>query len=63
MSARKDLFDGRDLAVVLYLLLNRTTFAEAKSAVAGKDLQPVRKDPWPKRWSDPTYLGDGPWGA
>jgi len=21
------------------------------------------KDGWPKRWSDPTYLGDGPWGA
>jgi len=18
---------------------------------------------WPKRWSDPKYLGDGPWGA
>ncbi len=21
------------------------------------------KDGWPARWSDPTYLGDGPWGA
>ena len=20
-------------------------------------------DGWPARWSDPTYLGDGPWGA
>lgn len=20
-------------------------------------------DGWPKRWSDPTYLGDGPYGA
>lgn len=23
----------------------------------------VDKDGWPARWSDPTYLGDGPWGA
>lgn len=20
------------------------------------------EDGWPKRWSDPTYLGDGPYG-
>lgn len=27
--------------------------------------RPTRPDEdiWPKRWSDPTYLGDGPWGA
>jgi hypothetical protein len=25
---------------------------------------PERDENWePKRWSDPTYLGDGPWGA
>jgi len=23
----------------------------------------LAKDGWPRRWSDPTYLGDGPWGA
>ena len=21
------------------------------------------EDGWPSRWSDPAYLGDGPWGA
>lgn len=21
------------------------------------------REGWPARWSDPTYLGDGPWGA
>lgn len=22
-----------------------------------------RETVWPTRWSDPSYLGDGPWGA
>jgi len=29
----------------------------------GHDSQCLDKDGWPARWSDPTYLGDGPWGA
>lgn len=35
--------------------------------VLGPEKKPVTdpkldEDGWPKRWSDPTYLGDGPYG-
>lgn len=29
----------------------------------GHDGQCRDKDGWPARWNDPTYIGDGPWGA
>jgi len=25
--------------------------------------RPLDRGGWPARWGDPTYLGDGPWGA
>lgn len=32
---------------------------ESRHSVIGE----LDADGWPARWSDPTYLGDGPWGA
>jgi len=60
-SVVEDLRDNRDP-----VLIGLEIFARRESEKNGNLERPrdgLDKDGWPKRWSDPHYLGDGPWGA
>jgi hypothetical protein len=38
-------------------------FSSSLRACAAKIERLIRERQWPERWSNPAYLGDGPWGA